>query len=227
MADLYPVNETFLSWQGEGVHLGRKAFFIRLQGCPVKCAWCDSASTWHPQYVPKQVRKATAAELADEAKASSPQFVVITGGEPCVHDLGPLVAALKSVGLTAHLETCGAYPIAPGIDWVTVSPKWAKLPLAESLQRADEVKIIVEAPDSIARWTEAVGGQWVAPSVWLNPEWTQRANPAVLKAITDHVKAVGGAFRAGWQVHKPYSADALDVRARPPVPLGGDPAKGL
>jgi len=227
MADLYPVNETFLSWQGEGVHLGRKAFFIRLQGCPVKCAWCDSASTWHPQYVPKQVRKATAAELADEAKASEPQFVVITGGEPCVHDLGPLVAALKSVGLTAHLETCGAYPIAPGIAWVTVSPKWAKLPLAESLQRADEVKIIVEAPDSIARWTEAVGGQWVAPSVWLHPEWSQRANPAVLKAITDHIKAVGGAFRAGWQVHKPYSADALDARARPPVPLGGDPAKGL
>jgi len=227
MADLYPVNETFLSWQGEGVHLGRKAFFIRLQGCPVKCAWCDSASTWHPQYVPKQVRKATAAELADEAKASEPQFVVITGGEPCVHDLGPLVAALKSVGLTAHLETCGAYPIAPGIAWVTVSPKWAKLPLAESLQRADEVKIIVEAPDSIARWTEAVGGQWVAPHVWLHPEWSQRANPTVLKAITDHVKAVGGAFRAGWQVHKPYSADALDARARPPVPLGGDPAKGL
>ena len=64
MADLYPVNETFLSWQGEGVHLGRKAFFIRLQGCPVKCAWCDSASTWHPQFVPKQVRKASAVELA-------------------------------------------------------------------------------------------------------------------------------------------------------------------
>lgn len=227
MADHYPVNETFLSWQGEGVHLGRKAFFIRLQGCPVKCAWCDSASTWHPQYVPKQVRKAIADELAAEAKASEPQFVVITGGEPCVHDLGPLLAALKSVGLPAHLETCGAYPIVPGFAWVTVSPKWAKLPLAESLQRADEVKIIVEAPESIARWTEAVGGQWVAPSVWLHPEWTQRANPAVLKAITDHVKAVGGAFRAGWQVHKPYSADALDVRARPPVPLGGDPAKGL
>jgi organic radical activating enzyme len=227
MADLYPVNETFLSWQGEGVHLGRKAFFIRLQGCPVKCTWCDSASTWHPQYVPKQVRKATAAELAAEAKASVPQFVVITGGEPCVHDLGPLLAALKSVGLAAHLETCGAYPIAPGFAWVTVSPKWAKLPLPESLQRADEVKIIVEAADTIARWTEAVGGQWLAPHVWLHPEWSQRANPAVLKAITDQVKAVGGVFRAGWQVHKPYSADALDARARPPVPLGGDPAKGL
>lgn len=168
--------------------MGRKAFFIRLQGCPVKCAWCDSASTWHPQYVPKQVRKATAAELADEAKASAPQFVVITGGEPCVHDLGPLVAALKSVGLTAHLETCGAYPIAPGIAWVTVSPKWAKPPLADALARADEVKLIVEAPDSISRWTDAVGGKWLSPNVWLHPEWSRRADPAVLRTITEQVK---------------------------------------
>jgi organic radical activating enzyme len=227
MAEQYPVNETFLSWQGEGVHLGRKAFFIRLQGCPVKCAWCDSASTWHPQFVPKLVRKATASELAAEAKAADPQFVVITGGEPCVHDLAPLVAALGALGLPAHLETCGAYPVVSGLAWITVSPKWAKPPLAESLKRADEVKLIVEAPDSVARWTREVGGRWSAPHVWLHPEWSQRANPEILRTITDHVKQAGGVFRAGWQVHKPYAADALDARARPPVPLGGDPAKGL
>ena len=227
MAEVYPVNETFLSWQGEGVHLGRKAFFIRLQGCPVKCPWCDSASTWHPQFVPKQLRKAPAAELAAEAKAAEPQFVVITGGEPCIHDLAPLLAALAALGLPAHLETCGAYPIAPGFAWVTVSPKWAQPPLPASLAQADEVKIIVETPETITQWTQAVGGDWVAPHVWLHPEWSQRANPAILKAITDQVKQAGGSFRAGWQVHKPYSADALDARARPPVPLGGDPAKGL
>lgn len=227
MAELYPVNETFLSWQGEGVHLGRKAFFIRLQGCPVKCAWCDSASTWHPQYVPKQVRKAGAAELAAEAAAARPEFVVLTGGEPCVHDLGPLLAALASAGLKAHLETCGAYPIVPGFAWVTVSPKWAKPPLAECLARADEVKLIVEAPDSIVRWTEAVGGKWLSPNVWLHPEWSRRADPAVLKAITEQVKQGGAPYRAGWQVHKPYSADSLDARARPPAPLGGDVAKGF
>jgi organic radical activating enzyme len=227
MAELYPVNETFLSWQGEGVHLGRKAFFIRLQGCPVKCAWCDSASTWHPQFVPKDLRRASAADLAAEAVAARPEFVVLTGGEPCIHDLAPLVEALRSVGLPAHLETCGAYPIAPGLAWVTLSPKWAKPPLPASLARADEVKIIVESPESIARWTEAVGGQWSARHVWLHPEWSQRAQPEVLRAITDHVKSVGAPFRAGWQVHKPYAADSLDLRARPPAPLGGDLSKGF
>mgnify|MGYP002281242977 CR=1 FL=1 len=51
---------------------------------------------------------------------------------------------MASVGLKVHLETCGAYPIAQGFAWVTVSPKWAKPPMAESLARADEVKLIVD-----------------------------------------------------------------------------------
>jgi len=227
MAELYPVNETFLSWQGEGVHMGRKAFFIRLQGCPVKCTWCDSASTWHPQYVPKNIRKATADELAKEAVESKPDFVVLTGGEPCVHDLVPLVNALKAVKLKVHLETCGAYEIPDGLDWVTVSPKWAKLPVAESLAKADEVKLIIEAADSAQKWTAAVGGAWLAKSVWLHPEWSRRADSSILKAITDFVKANGAPYRAGWQVHKPYMADSLDARARPPAPLGGDPGLGF
>ena len=222
----YPVNETFLSWQGEGVHLGRKAFFIRLQGCPVRCSWCDAASTWHPAHVPKDVRKASAVELAEEAAASRPEFVVLTGGEPCVHDLGPLVAALAERGLPAHLETCGAFPLPKGLAWVTVSPKWAKPPKPEVVAAADELKVIVEDPESLGKWEAALGG-WGCPVVWLHPEWSQRANPQVLRAITDAVKARGAPFRAGWQVHKPYAADVLDPRSRPPAPLGGDPARGF
>jgi len=222
----YPVNETFLSWQGEGVHLGRKAFFIRLQGCPVRCAWCDAASTWHPAHVPKDVRKASAEELAAEAAASRPEFVVLTGGEPCIHDLGPLVAALAAKGLSAHLETCGAFPVPAGLAWVTVSPKWAKPPTAEALAAADELKVIVEEPETIGKWEAALGG-WVCPVVWLHPEWSRRGDPAVLGAITDTVKARGAPFRAGWQVHKPYAADSLDPRSRPPAPLGGDPSRGF
>lgn len=221
----YPVNETFLSWQGEGVHLGRKAFFIRLQGCPVRCSWCDAASTWHPAHVPKDVRRASAEALADEAAASKPEFVVLTGGEPCIHDLNPLVAALAARGIPAHLETCGAFGLPEGLAWVTVSPKWAKPPLPEVVARANEIKVIVEDPESIGKWEAALGG-WPCPVVWLHPEWTQRAHPGVLAAITDAVKARGAPFRAGWQVHKPYAADALDRRSRPPAPLGGDPSKG-
>ena len=37
MQEGYPVYERFHSWQGEGLHLGKSAFFIRLHGCPVHC----------------------------------------------------------------------------------------------------------------------------------------------------------------------------------------------
>jgi organic radical activating enzyme len=176
--------------------------------------------------VPTDIRKLSAEALAAEAAAAQPEFVVITGGEPCIHDLSALIAALNKVKLPAHLETCGAYPIAAGFAWVTVSPKWNKPPIAEALAQANELKVIVEDPESIGKWLATLGGVWPCPTVWLHPEWSQRANLAVLRAITDAVKTFGAPLRAGWQMHKPYEADSLDVRSRPPAPLGGDASQG-
>lgn len=42
----YPINEIFQTIQGEGVFTGVPAVFIRLQGCPVGCSWCDTKQTW-------------------------------------------------------------------------------------------------------------------------------------------------------------------------------------
>ncbi len=42
----YPINEMFQTLQGEGCFTGVPAIFIRLQGCPVGCAWCDTKHTW-------------------------------------------------------------------------------------------------------------------------------------------------------------------------------------
>ena len=78
--NLLPVNERFHTWQGEGCHLGKSAYFIRLQGCPVKCPWCDSAGTWHPDYVPEVVEKADPEAIAESAFASGCEIVVLTGG---------------------------------------------------------------------------------------------------------------------------------------------------
>ena len=44
---MYRVNEVFETIQGEGSFTGCPAIFIRLQGCPVGCAWCDTKQTWH------------------------------------------------------------------------------------------------------------------------------------------------------------------------------------
>lgn len=222
----YPVHETFHSWQGEGVHLGRSTFFIRLFGCPVKCPWCDSAGTWHPDYIPETIEKREAGELADAASAAKPEFAVITGGEPTIHELGPLTRALGERGIPAHLETSGAFEIRGELDWVTLSPKWQRLPLEENLSRANELKLIVEDARSIEKWMQELGNAIGEGPVWLHPEWSKREDPEVLESITEWVKQAGAPFRAGLQAHKFFKADLLDPNSAKPSPLGGDAALG-
>ena len=208
------------------MHFGRSAYFIRLFGCPVHCPWCDSAGTWHPNYVPKDVRKVEVSELAAQAQRSGAEFVVVTGGEPAIHDLQPLTDALKAEALPAHLETSGGFSIRGEFAWITLSPKWQKLPLAENLANASELKLIIEEENSVARWLDYLGQLSPERPIWLHPEWSRRKDSRVLAAITRCVKEKGRPLRAGYQFHKLYHADELDPNARPPAPLGGDAAKG-
>lgn len=227
MSQALPIYETFHAWQGEGVHLGRSAFFIRTYGCPVHCPWCDAAGTWHPDYVPDNIARVSVEDLVAQAVAARPEFVVITGGEPAIHDLRPLTDGLLRARLPSHLETSGGFPLRGTFAWVTVSPKWWKPPLPENVARADELKLIVEDETTIERWLAQLGPLPPERPAWLHPEWSQRANPAVLNAISATVKSRGAPFRAGWQVHREYQVDAMDPRSRPPVPLGGDPSRGM
>lgn len=210
-----PIYEIFHSWQGEGCHMGRSAFFIRTFGCPIHCPWCDSAGTWHPDHVPERIERVSIGKLVAAAVEAKPDFVVVTGGEPTIHDLRPLTQALHAEKLPVHLETSGAFEIKGDFDWITISPKWQKLPLSENFKHASELKIIVENPQSIQQWQDKLGDvlQSGMP-VWLHPEWTQRNNAEVLNAITEAVKQQGHPYRAGWQIHKHYCADATDIRAK-------------
>lgn len=214
MKDL-PLYERFHSWQGEGTHLGKSAFFIRLYGCPVQCPWCDSAGTWHPDNKPESIERVNILDLADEAFLSCPEIVVITGGEPAIHDLYALSQQLRSRNLPVHLETCGAYSVQGEMDWITVSPKWSALPIEESMERADELKIIVEDEGSISKWCEVLSLKKLDVPVWLHPEWSRSKDQKVLESINHWVREFGFPFRAGFQLHKLYNADASDERSRP------------
>lgn len=221
-----PIHENFYTWQGEGVHMGKSAYFIRTFGCPVHCPWCDSAGTWHKDYVPKDIEKFTAVELADMAAEHSPDFVVVTGGEPAIHDLNELTTELHDRDLVVHLETSGAFEIKGQFDWVTLSPKEMKMPLKENLRSADEIKIIVDSKDAIDYWVDKIGSLVKSDHIWLHPEWSQRSDPNIINAITEWVKKHGSPYRAGYQLHKIFKADSLDERSRPIVPLGGNEKLG-
>lgn len=228
---MLPIHEQFYTFQGEGVHAGRAAYFIRTFGCPVHCSWCDSAGTWHPDYIPKKIQRFEPTKLAAEVARTRAEFTVITGGEPTIHKLTELTDALHSIGQKTHLETSGAFPIRGDFDWITLSPKRWKLPLAGNITRANEFKLIIDRPTAIDEYVTALieGGADLSPNsiIWLHPEWSQHSNPDVLNAITQWIKAHGAPYRAGWQLHKNYAADLMDPRSASAAPLGGKPEQGF
>jgi 7-carboxy-7-deazaguanine synthase len=176
-----PVVETFHSLQGEGLHAGRSALFIRLGGCSVGCSWCDTKHSWPAEAHPQQALAALAAE-AEAAAATGAAFVVLTGGEPLHHDLGPLCQALEPSGLPLHLETSGVDPLSGRFAWITLSPKRHRPPTAELLATCQELKVVVhEAADlafaaAMAAAAAAAGNQ---PALLLQPGWDSPAGQAL------------------------------------------------
>ena len=135
----YPVMEAFATVQGEGAHTGTPSWFIRLGGCDVGCVWCDVKESWDADAHPRQ----SVEELVAAAVDSGRKTVVVTGGEPAMHNLAPLTDALRAAGLTAHIETSGAHPLTGTWDWVTLSPKKFKVCREDVYPLADELKVVV------------------------------------------------------------------------------------
>lgn len=220
----FTIHETFYTFQGEGVNLGRAAFFIRTQGCDQECPWCDAAGTWHKRFKPTDLRKATPEELAAQVEDEAPEgaMVVITGGEPCMYDLDPLIQLLIADGREVAIETAGHRPLPRSPAWITCSPKpFAAHPTPETVARAHEWKIIVSDEQSLDDGLECIEDRAPGSTVWLHPEWSHRHDPVVLELIVNSVKAYPS-LRAGYQVHKLFMADLHDPGSRKePVPLGG------
>ena len=95
--------------------------------------------SWDADAHPRQ----SVEELVAAAVDSGRKTVVVTGGEPAMHNLAPLTDALRAAGLTAHIETSGAHPLTGTWDWVTLSPKKFKACREDVYPLADELKVVV------------------------------------------------------------------------------------
>jgi 7-carboxy-7-deazaguanine synthase len=190
----YPIVETFHSIQGEGAFAGVNAFFIRLGWCDVHCPWCDQKETWTPKGHPQK----NVLELALEAQQVKPEIVIITGGEPLLHDLNPLTQALHDYDLKVHLETSGAHPFSGEFDWVTFSPKTFKEPHESIYAQVHELKVVIATQKDLL-WAEAQGEK-IPPHAlkYLQPEWD---SPESQNLIFDYVLH-HPQWRVSLQTHK-------------------------
>jgi 7-carboxy-7-deazaguanine synthase len=194
-ASMLPVMEQFYTIQGEGFNTGRAAYFIRLGGCDVGCVWCDVKESWDADAHPRQA----VADLVAAASEYPGRNVVITGGEPLMHNCLPLTKALQETGFKTWIETSGAHPLSGNWDWICVSPKKFKAPLPEVLAHADELKIII-FNESDFKWAEEHAALVPATTrLYLQPEWSRAAR--MTPALIDYVKA-NPRWQVSLQTHK-------------------------
>ena len=180
------VNEMFETIQGEASYTGTPAVFIRLQGCPVGCAFCDTRQTWETDVpvipILDMLKKTDDAEncasmtvdqIIRQLDNYSARHVVITGGEPAMYDLTELTTAIIDSVRSVQIETSGTFEIRCAEDtWITVSPKFnmpGGLPvLNSSLMLADEIKMPVGKERDIELINELIV-PYSACDIWLQP----------------------------------------------------------
>ncbi|MGC9331736.1 MAG: 7-carboxy-7-deazaguanine synthase QueE [Bacteroidales bacterium] len=191
-----PVLETFYSIQGEGLNTGKAAYFIRIGGCDMGCRWCDSkeAWNWEPEFW------TTVAALVARIVESKANSVVVTGGEPLLYDLGLLTQQCHKHNLKLYLETCGVHKLTGTWDWICLSPKPQKEPLAEFYSLASELKVIIyDKPEDFV-WAEKMAARVNKDcALLLQPEWS-RFNETK-RWVVDYVKRYPQ-WRVSVQTHK-------------------------
>lgn len=210
MSATYPLapQGVFGTVQGEGNLLGVPMVFVRFAGCPVNCPGCDTNYTL--------VSKISLSELVKkvgEEAGTNIEWVWLTGGEPTIHNLQPLICELHRMGLRVALATAGINPVQrghnytlenkvrvtnEGPDFLSVSPhrfnsSWVQ-------RRGEQVNIVFGLngvkPEEVEPYCEELlkGFQvcWVTPC-----EGDKQSLSRCLEWVKKHPK-----FRLGIQAHK-------------------------
>jgi len=190
-----PVMEEFYTLQGEGFNMGKAAYFVRVGGCDVGCAWCDSKESWNAKLFPP----VPVEEVVQRAVAVPSKTVVVTGGEPSLYPLDIFTKALKEKGMTIMVETSGAHRLTGEWDWICLSPKKNSPPRKEIYSRADELKVVVQKKSDLS-WAEE-NAVLVSKRchLFLQPEWS--VAPEIMGMLTNYVMQ-HPQWRISLQAHK-------------------------
>lgn len=214
----YPINEIFYSLQGEAYFAGLPAVFIRLQGCNVGCAFCDTKHTWdlnkvsqinNVQIINKTNDQSNWAYFNQDeiitAIAAYPvcRHIVFTGGEPALYNLRTLMMQLEAKGYTTQIETSGTEPLfISDQTWVTLSPKIGmpgnKPILSDIVKRANEIKMPIGKPQDIINLKELLKSHTPTTHlIWLQP-LSCKDGPTQLCIQS----ALANNWRVSTQIHK-------------------------
>ena len=171
------INEIFYSVQGEGLHAGRPAHFIRFSGCNLHCPFCD---TKHEEGV-----MMTDEEILEKINFGS-NMVILTGGEPTLFIDEQFIRKLNNLGKYVCIETNGTHDLPKGKFFVTLSPKFEFVSKAElKIKRASELKVVWNGKNNMYRYSDIV-----AKHRFIQPCDTQdkEKNAQIMQEVVEYVK---------------------------------------
>lgn len=161
------VNEVYASVQGEGTRAGRPCTFVRLTGCGLRCAWCDTAYAFH------EGARRSVDEVVQDVVSRGIDLVLLTGGEP-LEQPGCLRLArfLCDAGLEVTIETGGhvdTTPLDPRVvrivdvkcpaSGMSKRNRWENL---AALRPVDEVKFVVQDRADVDYAYDVIAGHALA-----------------------------------------------------------------
>ena len=168
------IAEIFTSIQGEGTSSGYPTVFVRLAGCNLRCAYCDT-----PDAQSNTGEEIAPAGVAAAVFRAGVTHVCITGGEPLLQeqDLMSLLPMLHDSGLNISIETNGTIPFGNVQKYSTIcmdvkcpsSDQESDLSLLSDIRDEDSVKYVIGTEDDL-QYADQVMKSWpVQGTVFWSP----------------------------------------------------------
>lgn len=209
------VNEIFTSLQGEGPEAGKPAVFLRLQGCNLRCKWCDTKYALddvvdHPDHQVTSI-------VSDLLARSNSKLLIITGGEPLLQltDVTNIVDAMTGSRYRVAIETNGTMPVPQwwrrvvwDVDWkcpsarvdVEFNKAWLltgpDLRLKFVVADSNDLMYVIKALDVIKHEASQLPEVIVSPASNTDASFDQRWLKDVWRFCTDY------SVRFSLQTHK-------------------------
>ncbi len=184
MTDPVRVSEIFgPTIQGEGALIGQPTVFVRTGGCDYRCSWCDSLHAVDAEYRHTWAPMPPADVMAEVARLSGdrPILVTLSGGNPAIQPLGPLIGMGHARGYRFAMETQGsvARDWFADLDMLVLSPKppssgmavdWAAFDACRAAAGdAPTVLKIVVFNEADYHWAREVAARYPSLAVYLQP----------------------------------------------------------
>ncbi|MBA7483715.1 7-carboxy-7-deazaguanine synthase [subsurface metagenome] len=195
------VSEIFRSLQGEGKNQGRPCTFVRLAGCNLRCAWCDTA------YAREGGEEMSLTQVLDRVWLQNGKQICITGGEPLLQqeEVLELLKKFSLHGYTVEIETNGTRDFRAVQPYATIcmdvkcpsSGERSDLSLLPFITPRDCVKFVV-ADDNDLLYARAVMAQCeIRGEVFISP-----VEGSDYRAIADYIVKENLPVRFQLQLHK-------------------------